>query len=480
MKKLAVMFFILILTMMTVVSASAKNVLYGDMNGDSRITASDARVVLRASAGLELLTDEQRIVADVDNDGKINASDARMVLRCAAGLENDLGSVEIEEVYYLNELMDDSDKMEVFVASCQKKKQDGFVFKYKQQIVIHDGGQKLENDGTTYNYLYELRKSLLPDGVSEDDENYKLKLTLVISHFHTDHVNSLIYTIVPSPYFEIETVYMPEQSVFENTTYYSDPEYCDTFYYADGGITKKGRLAFLATLSEFSPDARVICVGFGETAQFTSDDGQVVFDMFAPSQDWGTQESAKKLLDIYYNGGASSSTTEDFPKAVVNSNSMWLKVTYGDRSMLFTGDVMKKSVYTYNSASENYVGEPFDLMLSYYAEKCGEDVFDVDVVKFPHHGQVRPKASKGVFEVLTPSLVLCTADNYKATTVEAAKEFWDSYTGSYCLSDNSGLYIHTDGKDLTVTKNGTTAEIYTPDGKLTDISGEILDISNQY
>lgn len=474
MKKLTNIFLIFILTVLTVVSASAKTVLYGDLNDDGRITASDARTVLRASAGLEFLNGEQQIAADVDTDGKVNASDARIILRCAAGLEKNLGSVEIEDVYYLNELMDDSDEMEVFVASCEEKKQDGFVFKYKQKIVIHDGGHKLVNDGSTYKYLCDLRSSLLPEGVSEDDENYKLKLTLVISHFHTDHVNSLIHTIVPSPYFEIETVYMPEQSVFENTSYYSDPKYCDTFYYADGGTTKKGRLLFLEKLSEFSPNANVICIGFGETAQFTSDDGHVIFDMFAPSQDWGTQSNAEKLLDLYYDGGTSSSTAEDFPKAVVNSNSMWLKVTYGERTMLFTGDVMKKCVDSYEPDSVSYMGEPFDLMLSYYAEKCGEDVFDVDVVKFPHHGQVRPKASKGVFEVFNPSLVVCTAVNYKTTTVEAAKEFWDNYTGSYCLSDGNGLYIHTDGKSLTATKNGNAEEIYTPDGKITDIIGEIL------
>lgn len=474
MKRFLISFLIFILMITICVSASAKSVLLGDIDSDGRIVASDARVILRASAGLESLSDVQRKVADVDSDGKVTASDARAVLRCAAGLEKNAGSVEMEELYYLNELMDDSDEMEIFVADCEEKKQDGFVFKYKQQIFIHDGGHKLENNGSTYRYLYDLRASLLPEGVEVGDSRYKLKLTLIISHFHTDHVNSLIHTIVPSPYFEINTVYMPEQTVFENTTLYSVPEICDPYYYADGVTTKKGRLAFLSKLSEFSPDTEVICVGFGETAQIKSDDGQVIFDMFAPSEDWGTQENAEKLLNIYYNGGADSDTAADFPKAVVNSNSMWLKVTYGDRTMLFTGDVMKKCVDSYDPDSDSYVGEPFDLMLSYYAEKCGEDVFDVDVVKFPHHGQVRPRASKGVFEVFTPTLVICTAPDYKNTTVEAAKEYWDSYTGSYCLSDCGGLYIHTDGKSLTVDKNENRAEIFDVNGTATAVKNEIL------
>ena len=196
--------------------------------------------------------------------------------------------------------------------------------------------------------------------------------------------------------------------------------------------------------------------------------------LFAPSEDWGTPERALHLLDIYYNSGKASNTAAEFPKAVVNSNSMWMKVTYKDRSMLFTGDVMKRAKNAYSPDSPNYAEEPFDVMLSYYADKCGEDVFDVDIVKFPHHGQVRAEASKGVFEVFRPEFIICTAMNFRETTIANAQKFWDAYNGSYCLSDGNGMFILTDGKQVTIKKDNGESEVFNIDGKRTDVTGEIL------
>ncbi len=59
----------------------------GDVDGDGRVTASDARLILRAAAQLVTLTMEQEALADVDNDGAVTALDARIVLRVAAELE---------------------------------------------------------------------------------------------------------------------------------------------------------------------------------------------------------------------------------------------------------------------------------------------------------------------------------------------------------------------------------------------------------
>lgn len=58
---------------------------YGDADGDGRITASDARLVLRAAVGLEQPAD--RTAFDVDGDRRITAYDARLVLRYCVRLE---------------------------------------------------------------------------------------------------------------------------------------------------------------------------------------------------------------------------------------------------------------------------------------------------------------------------------------------------------------------------------------------------------
>jgi hypothetical protein len=65
----------------------ASEALLGDVNGDGRVNARDARLLLRYAAGL---ADENEIVldaADYNGDGRVNARDARALLRYAAGLD---------------------------------------------------------------------------------------------------------------------------------------------------------------------------------------------------------------------------------------------------------------------------------------------------------------------------------------------------------------------------------------------------------
>lgn len=64
--------------------------LKGDADGDGRITLTDARIALIASAGLIKLTDAQKSACDVVTTGTdnnvITTADARRILRTAAGL----------------------------------------------------------------------------------------------------------------------------------------------------------------------------------------------------------------------------------------------------------------------------------------------------------------------------------------------------------------------------------------------------------
>ncbi len=61
--------------------------LIGDADNDGRITAMDARLILRIAAKLEGVTDEEMFTrCDVNGDGSITAVDARLVLRAVAKL----------------------------------------------------------------------------------------------------------------------------------------------------------------------------------------------------------------------------------------------------------------------------------------------------------------------------------------------------------------------------------------------------------
>ena len=57
------------------------------VNFDGKITASDARLLLRYTAKLENLNSETLKYSDANRDGKITASDARLILRVSAKLD---------------------------------------------------------------------------------------------------------------------------------------------------------------------------------------------------------------------------------------------------------------------------------------------------------------------------------------------------------------------------------------------------------
>lgn len=60
-------------------------VIKGDVDGNGKVTAADARIVLRASVGLETLTEEQKNAADYNSDGKVDAADARDIMKASVG-----------------------------------------------------------------------------------------------------------------------------------------------------------------------------------------------------------------------------------------------------------------------------------------------------------------------------------------------------------------------------------------------------------
>lgn len=58
-----------------------ENILYGDVNGDGRITSVDALIILRSVVKSRVLSAEEQIPADVDKSGSVTAVDALLVLQ---------------------------------------------------------------------------------------------------------------------------------------------------------------------------------------------------------------------------------------------------------------------------------------------------------------------------------------------------------------------------------------------------------------
>ncbi len=60
----------------------------GDITGDGKIMANDARQALRAAVGLTTLSGMTFFAGDADRNGEITSADARLILRASVGLEN--------------------------------------------------------------------------------------------------------------------------------------------------------------------------------------------------------------------------------------------------------------------------------------------------------------------------------------------------------------------------------------------------------
>ncbi len=96
MKKKRILVLSVILILSVIIACASLNAgaasIFGDINKDGKITAVDARILLRVSAGLETITapDEDYYVyfvyGDFDFDYKVTAIDARILLMHSAGL----------------------------------------------------------------------------------------------------------------------------------------------------------------------------------------------------------------------------------------------------------------------------------------------------------------------------------------------------------------------------------------------------------
>ena len=236
------------------------------------------------------------------------------------------------------------------------------------QIVVVDGG--LANS-RCYKELVDLRSSLMESlglGDQVKDKNYKLAITLFVTHCHKDHVEELCTNILPSSLFTIDALYLPPATALT-----SDGTYNNT---KNGDIKYRPRLFDLVKF--YTPSTPIYELEYGQTLEFALACGNA--KIYAPLEDWGIGDKLKYIETVYYAGAGASKRKDDVPVAVVNANSEWLRVTLGEYSVLFTGDIMKKKSERSDEALDNMVN-------------CYKDELASDIVKYPHHGISRNPAA---------------------------------------------------------------------------------------
>ncbi len=100
------LFMILAMLMTAVpVMSFAQSMKYGDLDGDTKITATDALEALKSVVGKVTLSDQQKIAGDVNVSSKVDAADALMILQFVVGKisifpAQEMSSMSDEEVFY--------------------------------------------------------------------------------------------------------------------------------------------------------------------------------------------------------------------------------------------------------------------------------------------------------------------------------------------------------------------------------------------
>ncbi len=291
-----------------------------------------------------------------------------------------LGVMAEEAPVYINTLFTGGSHIEArFLNTKNNAKTDATVLldygEEELEVILIDGG--LAN-GRCYQEVLEIRKALLDEaGLSDQykNKNYKLRLTLMVTHCHKDHVAELYTNLLSSGMLEIKALYLPPATQMPVDGTYDDS--------ANGDHMHRPRL--LDAMARYAPDAPICCPDFGETIEVPLACGKAT--IYAPLQDYGTPEGLEYVRSVYYEGKTEAKMHDDVPVAVVNANSMWIRIELGESSMLFTGDIMKKK--------DGRTDEPFDNMIAAYGEALRSDI-----VKYPHHGISRNPAAEPLSKYL--------------------------------------------------------------------------------
>lgn len=242
------------------------------------------------------------------------------------------------------------------------------------EVLLIDGGWQT---GETLCDMLKLRREMLAKANLLSEENnadYKMEISLLVSHFHIDHVEAMITEIIPCPYFSVKHVYYPPESELKNNKRYPITH--------NGDIEHRPRL--MAALETYQKQAVHHEYAFAqeETVPF----GPGKMRMMMSLDDWGTEALSQYAEKLYF-----ATKPEEVQVKVgipiVNANCLWMQLIAFDKKVLFTSDTMKRRWDADDEAMDRFMRRHGDSLVS-------------DIVKYPHHGVLRNEAWPNVQKLL--------------------------------------------------------------------------------
>ena len=307
----------------------------------------------------------------------------------------------------------------IFTHHDEHPKSDAFILTSRTEngtlVFLQDGGFDIchQIDG-----LLALRMEMLTAlGLAHEAENpeYQLDITLLISHFHVDHVEALFTSILPSPFLHVNAAYYPACSKLAE-----NPKYATT---KNGDANWRPRV--MEALRTYHPEAPLYEIPFGETREVPFGAGRMTVLM--PKEDWGDPELTEYAADLYF-ADKPEERIERTGIPVVNANCLWVRAEMAGRVLLLTGDTMKRCWDVHD--------ESMDRVMETYGS-----FLEADVIKYPHHGMKRDEAWPNVQKLLRKADDACVV-------LTGGKAFEQS--GPY-LTENNIPWLDVRGGTLTLT-----------------------------
>lgn len=309
-------------------------------------------------------------------------------------------------------------------------KNDCFVLDYNGTVAMIDGGYK--NDAAL-EYLTELREEFIKEGfergeLSETDyhkmllsSKCKLDVVSLITHWHSDHVYALRYSIAQSPLIRISDMYT-----------LAAPSGTDADGYSSYVLAYDRMISALKTNS---PDMNVVRSAYEKSTVLYMGDKGVV----------SAASSSVKLTMLSPKDWSVNSSLKTNSTAWVNCSSAWYVFEYGGNKLLFTGDTYPNDTGTTYTGVNTSGKTAVDYMLSKYKTVVDSSVTFLDC---NHHS--RSSYVENLFTVTQPSMVFSGVyyghDNVKFT--DKAVETADFYLGG----DGEQMFVF--GSDGAVDKSG--------------------------
>lgn len=328
---------------------------------------------------------------------------------------------EIKEYFPVNTLAPKEDGLTVFVKKVIGKKSDGFAVVDNDKVFVIDVGRG--DDVELINFLISLREKWLGDTTLADGKKAKLELTLIVSHAHSDHMAALPQ-LLNDERFCITDIYAPMRAERSCAPYKDLPSLikCENeLEEACKNLAERGHTAKEITRI---PYAKVYTIESG------SDDTTI--EIYPSHIDWSEDRPSDKegYKYILANNPASYKPhmyEVGYTNGILNGNSLWVKVTKGVRTVIFTGDQRDRD-------------EMLGAMIRHYGEKA----FACDILTMPHHGE--ENYPPYLIEVADPKFTVFTTSIEKARP-ETVKLCENAGCTNYYTTDGD-LYFYITDKEI--------------------------------